>query len=55
MLEYAFMQRALLAALVVGAVCGALMIELVARPRAVPWRTITLAAVLEVTALPDAP
>jgi hypothetical protein len=38
-----------------GAVLGALMIELVARPRSIPWRTIALAGVLELTATPDAP
>ena len=38
-----------------GAVLGAPVVELVARPGAVPWRTAVLAIVLELTASPDAP
>jgi hypothetical protein len=35
-----------------GAVLGALLVELVARPRRVPWCTVVLAVLLEVTAVP---
>jgi hypothetical protein len=38
-----------------GAVLGALLVELVARPASPPWRTAVMAVVLELTATPDAP